>query len=151
LAAAAVVVSGPAQAVDVALNAGALEVVLLPPAHGGFYPYLGVSLTVAPVERFSLTTSLSFEWCFEFGRGGLVLGVAGDYLVAEHVGIDLNVVLIHDQAGLDFATSELFLGVGPGVSFFLGRWIISPSVGLFGGLRTPGWSLVPALNVAFVL
>ena len=140
--------AAPARAVDFALNVGALEVILLPPAHGGFYPYLGGSLAVPLPHDFTFIAALSLEWSFEMGRGGFVVVATLDYLVAEHVGLDLNVAFIHDQPALRFAESEFFLGAGPGVSFLFGKWAISPFVNFFGGLRTPGASIVPGINVA---
>jgi hypothetical protein len=146
----ALLVTAPrALAVDVSLNFGALEVVLLPPAHGGFYPYVGAALAFPVAKNVTVLTSLSLEASFELARGGLVFVGTLDWLVAEHVGLDLNVGFIHDQPGFNFAASEFFLGAGPGVSFLLGRWTLSPFLSVFGGLRSPGWSLVPGVNVAW--
>jgi hypothetical protein len=148
LAVALLLLAAPARAVDFALNVGALEVILLPPAHGGFYPYVGGSLAVPLPHNLTFIAALSIEWSFEMGRGGFVVVATLDYLVAEHVGLDLNVAFIHDQPGLRFAESEFFLGAGPGVSLLFGKWAISPFVNFFGGLRTPGASIVPGINVA---
>lgn len=139
----------PARAADFALNFGALEVVLLPPAHGGFYPYLGGAVAVPLGHQFTFIGSVSFEWSFDQQRGGFVVVTTLDYLLGEHVGVDLNVAFIHDQPGLKFAEAEFFLGAGPGVSLLFGKWTISPFLNFFGGLRTPGSSIVPGLNVAF--
>lgn len=142
------VLGAPARAVDFALNVGALEVILLPPAHGGFYPYVGGSMAVPLPHDFTFIASLSLEWSFDQMRGGLVVVTTLDYLLGEHVGLDLNVAFIQDQPGLRFAESEFYLGAGPGVSFLFGKWTFSPFVNFFGGLRTPGASIVPGINVA---
>ena len=138
----------PARAVDFAINVGALEVVLLPPAHGGFYPYLGVSLAVPLGHDVTFIGSLSYEWSFDQQRGGLVVVATLDFLVHEHFGIDLNFAFIHDMPGLRFAEADFFLGAGPGFSVLLGKWTISPFLNLFGGLKTDSASLVPGLNVS---
>lgn len=137
-----------AHAVDFGLNVGALEVVLLPPAHGGFYPYVGGFVAVPVVEKVTFLASLSVEWSFDQQRGGLVLVLTCDYALSERVGLDLNVALIHDQPGLRFLESQFFLGAGPGVTFFFGKWAVSPFVSFFGGLSAPGLSVVPGVNVA---
>lgn len=142
------VLGAPARAVDFAINVGALEVVLLPPAHGGFYPYLGVSLAVPLGHEVTFIGSLSYEWSFDQQRGGLVVVGTLDFLVSEHVGLDLNLAFIHDQPGLRFAEAEFYLGAGPGISLLFGKWAISPFLNFFGGLRTSGASLVPGLNVS---
>lgn len=138
----------PAGAVDFAINAGALEVVLLPPAHGGFYPYLGVSAAVPMGHDVTFIGSLSYEWSFDQQRGGFVVVATLDFLVNEHLGIDLNLAFIHDQPGLRFAEADFFLGAGPGFSLLFGKWTISPFLNLFGGLRTDSASLVPGINVS---
>jgi hypothetical protein len=142
------VLGAPARAVDFALNVGVLEVILLPPAHGGFYPYVGGSFAVPMGHDFTFIGALSLEWSFDQMRGGLVVVATLDYLMSEHVGFDLNLAFIHDQPGLRFAESDFFLGAGPGVSFFIGKWSISPYLNFFGGLRTSSASIVPGLNVA---
>lgn len=140
--------SVPARAVDFAINAGALEVVLIPAAHGGFYPYLGVSLAVPMGHDITFIGSVSYEWSFDQQRGGFVVVATLDFLVNEHLGIDLNLAFIHDQPGLRFAEADFFLGAGPGFSVLLGKWAISPFLNLFGGLRTDSASLVPGINVS---
>lgn len=136
-----------AHAVDFGLQVGALEVVLLPPAHGGFYPYLGGFVAVPLGEGFSFVGSVSFEWSFDQGRGGFVVVTTLDWALNERVGFDLNVAFIHDQPGLKFAEALFFLGAGPGVTVFLGKWAVSPFVNFFGTLNGAGASIVPGLNV----
>lgn len=145
------VVATPAGAVDFGLSFGALEVVLLPPAHGGFYPYVGASVAVPFAERFAFIGSVSYEFSFDQLRGGFVVVATLDWAVTQRVGVDLNVAFIQDMPGVDFSKSELYLGAGPGVSFFLGKWTVSPFVNFFGGLVTPGASIVPGVNVTRTL
>ncbi len=138
-----------ARAAELSVNAGALEVVLVPgPAHGGLYPYLGgaVAFNTGAVTYLA---SLSLEWSFDQGRGGLVLVGTADVRLSELLGFDLNLALIHDQPGLDFGKALFFLGGGPGLSFFLERWTVSPYLSVFGGLTEPGASVVPGVNVAW--
>lgn len=141
-------VAAPARAVDFALNVGALEVILVPTAHGGFYPYIGASAAVPLGHDVTWIGSLSFEWSFDQQHGGFVVVSTLDFLVAEHVGLDLNIAFIHDQPGLQFEAAEFYLGAGPGVSFLFGKWSISPFLNFFGGLRTASASIVPGLNVS---
>ena len=143
-----VLLAAPARAVDFALNVGALEVILLPPAHGGFYPFVGGSLAVPLGHDVTFIGSLSYEWSFDQQRGGFVVVSTLDFLVGEHVGLDLNLAFIHDQPGLRFAEAEFYLGAGPGLSFLFGKWTVSPFLNFFGGLRTASASVVPGLNVS---
>lgn len=141
----------PARAADLGLNVGAIEVLALPgPVHAGVYPALGVSLAFA-TEHVVWIPSLSLEWSPEFGRGGLVASVVADFPLSSQLGLDVSLTLIHDQPGFEVRRSDLFLGLGGGCSVFLGKWTLSPFVGLFYGLTTPGWSVVPGLNLARTL
>ncbi len=145
-----VALARPAPAVEVSLTFGALEVVLVPEGtHAGFYPYVGVGLAVPLSETVTFLASLSLEASFEKGRGGLVVVATIDWRVASRLGLDLNLAFIHDQPGLQFTSAEFFVGAGPGLSVFLGRWALSPFVSLFTGLLAPGLSVVPGLNVAY--
>jgi hypothetical protein len=142
--------SGSARAVEFNLNIGALEVVLVPTvAHAGFYPFVGVGLAVPLTERLTFLASLSLEASFEMRRGGLVAVATLDWRATSRLGVDFNLAFIHDQPGLQFTSAEFFVGAGPGVSVFLGRWALSPFVSLFAGLVTPGLSVVPGLNVSY--
>ncbi|MEW6429953.1 MAG: hypothetical protein AB1730_00485 [Myxococcota bacterium] len=136
-----------AHAVDFGLQVGALEVVLLPPAHGGVYPYLGGFVAAPLGDGFSFVGSVSFEWSFDQGRGGLVVVTTLDWAPNERVGFDLNVALIQDMPGVRFAESLFLLGAGPGVTVFLGKWAVSPFVNFFGTLNGAGASIVPGVNV----
>jgi len=135
---------GPSFAVD----AGAIDVIGLPPAQLGFYPYVGVSVAI-PAGPVAFIPGLSIEGSPDAMRWGGVATLAIDYGLTKDLGIDLNLALIHDQAGLDFANALFFFGAGPGVSFFLGRFTVSASVGIFRGLNVDAWAVVPALNVAY--
>lgn len=148
-AAAVILAASSAQAADFALNAGALEVVALPqPQHLGLYLYAGPSLAFA-FEKVVLIGSLSLEWSPDQLRGGLVLGVTADFPLTSRLGLDVNVTLIHDQAGTDFARASFFIGGGPGVTFFFGKQAISPFISFFYGAG--GASLVPGINFSSTL
>lgn len=147
LALATFLLAAPAHAVDFGVQVGALEVVLLPPAHGGFYPYVGGFVAVPLGKGFSFVGSLSVEWSFDQGHGGLVVVTTLDWALNERVGFDLNVALIQDMPGVRVAESLFFLGAGPGVTVFIGKWAVSPFVNFFGTLNGPGASIVPGLNV----
>ncbi len=147
----AALLAAPAFAADFALNAGALEVVAFPPpAHAGLYPNLGVSVAL-PGPDVTWIVALSFEWSFDQGRGGLVLVGTADFPLSERVGLDLNLALIHDQPGVKFDHADFYVGGGPGLSFFFGKWTVSPYLSIFAGLVTPGASFVPGVNLARTL
>lgn len=142
-----------AQAQTLAVNAGAIDVVGLPPQHLGFYPYVGVSLAFSS-GPLTFIPAVALEYSPDQTRWGAVLTLTFDYSVAPWMGVDLNLGLIHDMeafnfAGPAFAASTFFLGGGPGVTFLFGKWSVSPGVNLFYGLNAPGWALVPAVNVGY--
>ena len=143
-----VLLAAPARAVDFALNVGVLEVIVRPPAHGGFYPYVGGSLAVPLGHDVTFIGALSYEWSFDQQHGGFVVVATLDFLVGEHVGLDLNLAFIHDQPGLRFTEAEFYLGAGPGLSFLFGKWAVSPFLNFFGGLRSASASVVPGINVS---
>jgi hypothetical protein len=148
---AVVFVSTQAHAADVALNAGALEVVALPgPVHGGFYPYLGMSLAI-PVQGVTLIPSLSIEFAPENSHWGLVGILTADIALTEKLGLDFDVALIHDQPGFKNLEAVLYVGGGAGVSFFIGKWTLSPYVNVFTAFGAGGFSIVPGFNAAFTL
>jgi hypothetical protein len=143
--------AAPAQAIDVGLNAGTVEVVGLPDGnHLGFYPYVGVSLTKA-WKRVALIPSLAVELAPENRHWGFVGALTVDFPVAKHLGLDVDAVLLHDQPGVDFRAAELLVGAGGGCSIFLGRWTLSLYVNAFYDLVVPGWAIVPGVNLAFTL
>jgi hypothetical protein len=138
----------PAAAYDFAVNAGAVEVVVIPERqHLGFYPYLGFSL-VFPLRRVTLIPQLTVEAAAESGHWGFVLSLVADFQVQARLGLDVDVTVLHDQLRGDLGTAEFLVGAGVGFSVFVGRWTISPYLNLFRDLSTPGWALVPGINLA---
>ena len=141
----------PAAAFDTAVNVGAIEIVSLPERqHIGAYPYLAVSLAF-PLRRVTLIPSLGMEASPELARFGVVASFTADFPVRGPFGLDLVATLIHDQAGSAVAAALFFFGVGVGASWTHGHFTLSPSLNAFTGLNTPGFSLVPALNLAYTL
>lgn len=141
----------PAFALDWAANAGLLEVVALPgPTHAGLYPNVGVSALV-PWKKLMLIPSLSVEWAPENSHAGLVFVFDADYALNDLVGLDAQVLLLHDQPGLKFDQSAFFAGVGVGCSFFLGSITLSPFLDVTTQLGAGGLALVPGANAALAL
>ncbi len=141
-----VVVSG-----SLAVNVGAIEVVGVPDGtHLGVYPYVGASLVI-PGEDVTLIPALSIEWSPDQARWGFVASGTADLALTPRLGFDINVSLIHDQAGAGFGDAIYLVGAGPGVSIFAGRYTFSPYVSVFKGLNVSGWSLVPGFNAAISL
>ncbi len=130
-------------------NLGAIEVVGVPDGtHLGVYPYLGASYVIPAGDDVALIPGLSIEWSPDQSRWGFVATGTADLALSPRFGIDLNVGLIHDQSGTAFGDADFFLGIGPGMSIFLGRYTVSPYVSVFKGLNVSGWSLVPGVNAA---
>lgn len=148
LLAVALTVAPAAHAVEFGISVGALEVILLPLAHGGFYPYIGGSIGVPLVDKLTFIASLSIEYSFDQGRGGFVAVTTLDYALGERVGLDLNVAFIHDQPGLQFSQAQFFLGAGPGFTIYLGKFALSPFLNFFAGLTVQGASIVPGINLS---
>ena len=140
--------ASPASAVDFGVGVGVLEIILVPPAHGGFYVYAGGSVAVPFANQFAFIGSVSYEFSPDQLHSGFVVVATLDWAVTKRVGLDLNVAFIQDMPGVNFTKSELYLGAGPGVSIFIDKWTLSPFVNFFGGLITPGASIVPGLNVS---
>ncbi len=136
---------------DFALNVGAIEVVGVPSmAHTGFYPYAAISL-VSPDNEIILIPSLGIEWSPESNRWGFVSALTIDFPVTSRIGVDITSVFIHDQSGQDWKNALYFLGVGPGLSVSLNRWVVSSNVCLFRALNSSDWVLVPGINLARIL
>jgi hypothetical protein len=146
----AMLLSSSAHAYDFAINVGAVEVVTIPErAHFGLYPYLGLSLAFA-LPRVTLIPELAVEAAPESGRWGLVASLVADFAVHRRLGLDVGVVILHDQPGGDVHAAEFLVGAGVGFSIFAGHWTASPYVNAFRDLSVPGWALVPGINLAFV-
>ena len=136
---------------SLAANVGAIEVVGVPDVtHLGVYPYVGASLVI-PGKDVTLIPGLSIEWSPDQARWGFVASGTGDIALTPHLGFDVNVSVIHDQAGAGFGDAIFLVGAGPGVSIFIGKYTVSPYVSLFKGLNVSGWALVPGVNASLSL
>ena len=141
-------VARPAHAADFAVNSGAVEVVGIPARrHIGFYPYLGLSLAF-PLPKVTLIPELAVEASPDAARWGFVLTLVADFAVHRRLGLDVDVTILHDQAGADFGAAEFLLGAGVGFSVFVGTWTLSPYVNVFRDVSVAGWALVPGFNLA---
>ncbi len=133
---------------SLAANVGAIEVVGVPDGdHLGVYPYVGGSYVI-PGDDVTWIPALSIEWSPDQSRWGFVATGTADIALSPRLGFDINVALIHDQSGTAFGDALFFLGAGPGVSIFLGRYTVSPYVSVFKALNDSGWSVVPGVNAA---
>jgi len=136
---------------SLAANIGAIEVVGVPDGtHLGVYPYLGGSYVI-PGDDVTIVPALSVEWSPDQSRWGFVASGTGDIALSPRLGFDINVALIHDQSGASFGEADLFIGAGPGLSIFLGRYTVSPYVNVFKGITVSGWSVVPGVNASMSL
>ncbi len=135
---------------DLLVNVGTVELLALPHAeHVGTYVYGGVARPIVVGESVTLLPSLSVEWSPELGHWGLVAAATVDVLVSQTVGLDAQVLLVHDQPAWQFGEAAFFAGPGVGISLYLGAITLSPSVNAFYGLSDGSWSLVPVFNVSW--
>jgi len=106
---------------------------------------------VIPGEDVTWIPALAIEWSPDESRWGFVATGTADIALSPRLGFDINVSVIHDQAGTNFGDAIFLVGAGPGVSIFVGRYTFSPYVSLFKGIDVSGWSLVPGFNAAMAL
>ena len=99
----------------------------------------------------TLIPSLSVEVAPENWHWGLVAILTADLALTEKLGLDFDVALIHDQPGFKGLEAVFYIGGGTGVSFFLGKWTLSPFVNFFTAFGAGGFSIVPGFNAAFAL
>ncbi|MDP2933613.1 MAG: hypothetical protein Q8N81_05810, partial [bacterium] len=118
--------------------------------HYGMYPYAGPSVAI-PFEHLVLIPGLAVEGSPEFNRWGFVGTFTVDFPMNRFVGIDLTTAVVHDQSGTNFAEAVYFAGGGGGISVFLGKWTVSPSVLVLRGVNIPGKSIVPGVNIGYTL
>ncbi|HVO29573.1 MAG TPA: hypothetical protein VMV18_02510 [bacterium] len=143
-----VLAPGFARAADFAWNVGAIEVVGEPGSdHLGVYPYAALS-AVVPVGKVAIIPAVGVEWSPEFGHWGFVGTITADYALGKRVGLDLNVAFIHDQQDHHWSDAAFLAGGGPGCSFYLDKWTVSPYLSWFQGLNASGGAIVPGVNIA---
>lgn len=136
---------------SLAANLGVIEVVDVPSTnHLGIYPYVGASYVI-PGDKLTIIPGLAVEWSPDESRWGFVATATGDIALTPRLGFDINVSLIHDQAGGELGDAIYLVGAGPGLSIFVGRYTFSPYVSVFKALNVSGWSLVPGVNAAITL
>lgn len=129
---------------------GTVETLSLPQStHIGLYLYGGVATTVAISQTVTLLPSMSVEWSPELGRWGFVATGTMDALVSKTLGLDVQILLVHDQPAWQFGEAMFYAGPGAGLSIYFGSSTISPSVNVLYGLSDGSWSLTPALNVSW--
>jgi hypothetical protein len=135
-------------AANPSINVGVVDLVAPTADHLGAYPYVAVSVMI-PTQRVTLVPTVGVEWSPELGAWGFSGCVVVDVPVAKRIGLDLIGSLIHDQSGTAFGDAAFYAGLGGGVSVFHETWTISPSVSVLRGLNVGGWTLAPAVNLAY--
>ncbi|MES1206445.1 MAG: hypothetical protein ABUS79_10950 [Pseudomonadota bacterium] len=106
---------------------------------------------VFPRGRLIFVPGWAVELSPDTGRWGIVGTMTVDLPLSKKFGVDLGAALFTDQAGGDFGGALGVASVGPGLSFFLGSWTISPSVSLLRVINGPGWGVAPGLLVSRTL
>jgi hypothetical protein len=151
LAAPVCLVARDAHAVDVWMNAGVSEVVLVPDAtHYAVYGYVAITVPIDIGWRgIYVIPGLGFELAPEVERGGFTGYLTAEKSVSVSVAADLIVTFVHDQSGVSSDDAVFSIGVGVGVSVALGRAALSPSLSMYRTLDAADWSLAPTLNVAY--
>lgn len=133
-------------------NIGVLETVGIPDGtHLGVYLFSTASLVIPVNDKVSLIPNLGAEWAPEFDRWGFIGILVADYTISQRVGLDLNLIFVHDQFKGKWNEALYFFGFGPGFSIFLDKWTISPSVNFYRGLNVSGWCVDPTINISYVL
>lgn len=133
-----------------ALNVGVIEARTAPDNdHIGIYPYVGLSTVFQ--DGIAIVPELVIEYSPDAERWGFVGSITLDYTLNRDIGLDWLLLLLHDQAGLDFNNALFLGGLGVGTSFFYDVWTISPFVAGYLGLNEPGWSWSAGLNVGYTL
>jgi hypothetical protein len=142
-------ISHTAEAGEPAINIGAIEAIAVPNGqHLGAYPYAAMSVAVS-VRRATLIPRLGIEYSPDTSRWGLVTTLVLDLPVSERLGIDLIASAIHDQEGTRLRDATFLLGGGVGVSVTTSRFVVSPSLCVYGSLDAGGWSVVPGVNISY--
>jgi len=130
-------------------NIGVVEVASLPSSqHIGFYLYAGISKQIN-TNNITFIPSLSLELSPEIKCWGLVASITADVQVSDLLGIDAQIMLVHDQPAWHFDQATFSAGPGIGFSLYLGSITISPNLSALYGLNSSGWVLVPACNISF--
>lgn len=135
---------------SILVNVGTVELLTMPHLeHIGTYVYVGISWPIPISKVTTLLPGLSVEFSPELGNWGVVAAVAVDVMVSRSVGLDAQLLVVHDQPALRFNQVMFFIGPGVGVSLYLGSIVVSPSVNTFYGLSDGSWSLAPSINVSW--
>lgn len=142
--------------VGLRVNALVIETLTYPPImHGGLYPSLGVSLLIPINSYLTIIPTAGYEWSFDQNRGGYSLGVTLERSISRHSAFDISATFIHEQPWGRFDESALYFGAGAGVSFFIGRCTISPSINVYTNLINittyPAFSFGPGLSVGWTV
>jgi hypothetical protein len=138
------------------LNTSVNEILTYPPiVHGGLYPSLGVSLLIPVNSYLTIIPTAGYQWSFDQNRGGYTLGVTFERHVGRYSAFDLIASLTHDFPFGKFSESALYLGAGAGMSFFIGRCTLSPSINVYTNLVNvttyPSFSFGPGLSVGWTI
>jgi hypothetical protein len=151
LAAPVCLVARDARAVDVWMNAGAAEVLLLPDAtHYAVYGYVAITVPIdTGWHGLYVIPGVGFELAPEVGRGGFTGYLTAEKVLSTRVAADFIVTFVHDQSGLSSDDAVFSVGVGGGVSIAIGRAALSPSLSMYRTVDAADWSLAPTLNVAY--
>ena len=141
-----------AHAVDLWMNAGASEVVLVPGAtHYAVYGYVAITVPIdIGWHGIYVIPGLGFELAPEVERGGFTGYLTAEKSLSRSVAADLIVTFVHDQSGLSSDDAVFSVGLGVGVSIAIGRAALSPSLSMYRTITDAAdWSLAPTLNVAY--
>lgn len=121
-----------------------------PPVHAGVYASLGLWASF-DLGKLTLTPQVAVEVAPENRQWGFIPSLTADFLVHRRLGLDLVVMLMHNQTDSDWAHAEVLLGGGPGLSVYLGPWTLQPNVLALYNLMTGGAALFPGVGLARTL
>jgi hypothetical protein len=94
----------------------------------GAYAYMGPSVSIPLSGRLCFLTGIGIEVMPKKGNYGAVAMVGADYLVLDWLGLDIAIILAHDE-DQSLKKATFYLSVGTGISFFLENGVsISPII-----------------------
>ena len=151
LAAGLVVPSATARALGLDAGAGMTESIgLVAGDHLGFY-VTGAASVYGDAGPWAFGTSFGASVAPDTARWGFFGSLDGDYALTPWLGLDLSLLVVHDQLGAQWGYASFFAGAGTGVSFFLDTWTISPNVTILRDLFAEDYALGLGLHVAKTL
>lgn len=118
-----------------------------PPVHAGAYVSSGI-WAAFDLGRVVLIPQVAVEVAPETRQWGFIPTLTADFPIHRRVGIDITAMLMHNQADLEWSQAEVLLGGGPGVSVYLGSWMVSPNALFLYNFMTGSAAFFPGVGIS---